>query len=276
MSTAVHPRRKSDRNGHSPGERPWVSAINAFWDRRGVKPVAWTLAVLVWLPFLFVILMVLGINPIFTMAVKKLGSKALKVPVSLQRASVSFSGKLRLGHLIIANPEQFTRYDAVSFDGLYAEVPLRSLLGNVIEIPVLTVVNPVFNLEMGEKNKPSNWAVLMKNLSQSLPKSNEPATPDSEKHFIIRDLKIVHPIVRYRSTLFPDGIDLDLKDVELKKIGNTSDSRSKTYMVFASIFQAILTGGIKDKNLPGDVRGSLKTELGDVSKAFGQAFEGIK
>ncbi len=276
MPTAVHHPKHQHRAARSHRRRTWVSSLNDFWDRRGVKPVAWTLAVLVWLPFLFVILTVLGINPIFTTAVTKLGSKALKVPVTLHRASVSFSGRLRLGPLQIANPPEFTRSEAVSFEGMYAEVPIRSLFSREIEIPVLTVVKPVFNLEMGGKKHPSNWAVLMKNLSESLPKKDQPEPADGEKRFIIRDLKIVNPVVRYRSPTFPDGIDLDLKDVELKKIGNTPDSRSKTYIVLASIFQAVLTGGIKDKHLPGEVRGPLSDELGAASKAFGEAFGGIK
>jgi len=264
------------RSGHRHPKHGFGDALNKFWDRPGVKPVAWTLAVLVWIPFLFVMLMVLGINPIFTMAVTHLGSKALKVPVTLHRASVSFSGRLSLGRFEIQNPPGFSTTEAASFEGLYAEIPLRALFGHEIEIPVLTVVRPVFNLEMGGKKQPSNWGVLMKNLSESLPKKGEPQKDDGEKRFKIQDLKIVNPIVRYRSPRLPDGIDLDLKDVELKQIGNAPGSSSKTYIVLASILQALLTGGIKDKGLPSDVRGRLSEELGEASKAFGSAFEGIK
>src|SRR6185295_16112194 len=151
-----------------------AATLNRFWDRRGVKSVAWTLAVLVWIPFLFVLLTVIGINPIFTMAVSRLGSKALQVPVKLHRARVSFSGKLVLGRFEIQNPPGYTEAPAASFEGLYAEVPIRSLFGREIDIPVLTVDQPVFNLEMGGEDKPSNWAQLMKNLSNSLPKKGEP------------------------------------------------------------------------------------------------------
>ena len=49
-----------------------------------------------------------------------------------------------------------------------------------------------------------------------------------------------------------------------------------TNFVLASILQAILTGGIQDKDLPGDVRGPLKAELTAASKAFGDLFDGIK
>ena len=257
--------------GHGIGE-----ALNRFWDRPGVKPVAWTLAVLVWVPFLFVMLMVLGINPIFTAAVSKVGSKALKVPVKLQRASISFSGRVSLGRLEIQNPSQFSEAEAASIEGLYAEIPLRALFGHEIEIPVLTVKRPIFNLEMGEKKQPSNWAVLMKNLSESLPKKGEEEKTDGEKRFKIKDLKILNPLVRYRSPAFPKGIDLDLKDIELKQVGNAPGSSSKTYLVLASLFQALLTGGVKDKHLPSEVRGTLSDELGDASKAFGAAFQGIK
>ena len=275
-ATKALPKRAHAHARRSHAKKTFAAALNQFWDRRGVKPVAWSLAVLVWLPFLFVLLVVLGINPIFTMGVKKLGSDALKVPVGLRRASVSFAGKLRLGNFEIHNPPGYEGKDAVTFDGMYAEVPMRSVLSQVIRIPVLTVVHPIFNIELGDKHKKSNWAVLMKNLADSLPKKDEPLPPDQEKRFVIGELKIVDPVIYFRSPSLPNGIKLDMKDVELKKIGNAPDSSSKTYIVLASILQAVLTGGIKDKSLPGDVTGGLKDELSAASKDFHEFFGGIK
>jgi uncharacterized protein involved in outer membrane biogenesis len=194
------------------------------------------------------------------------------VPVRLHRASVSFAGRLSLGRFTIGNPEGYEYPEAASFDGLYAEVPLRGLFRRDIDIPVLTVVHPVFNLEIGEKG--SNWAKLMKNLSESLPKKGGPPPPDGEKRFKIGSLKIINPVIHYRSPAFPDGILLDLKDVELKKVGNSPGSSSKTYIVLASILQAILTGGIKEgKDLPRNVTGSLKEELSEAGKAFGDVLK---
>jgi uncharacterized protein involved in outer membrane biogenesis len=245
--------------------------------RRILRIAGWTSAVLVWIPFLVVLLTVMGINPLFTMAVTKLGSDTLKVPVTLRRASVSFAGKLSLGRFEIHNPKGYSEMEAASFDGLFARVPFRSVFFvQDMEIPVLTVENPVFNLEM-QKGKPSNWAVIMKNLAQSLPKKDEPVPPDDEKRFKVGELKIINPIVYYRSPTFPNAIRIDLKDVELKQVGNAPGSRSKLYIVLASIFQAILTGGIQEgKDLPRDVKGALTEELSEMSKAFGDAFQGIK
>jgi hypothetical protein len=101
--------------------------------------------------------------------------------------------------------------------------------------------------------------------------------PDGDKKFKIGALKIVDPVIHFRSAAFPDGILLDLKDVELKKVGNTPDSSSKTYIVLASILQAILTGGIKEgTDLPRSVTGSLKEELSEAGKAFGDVLKEIK
>lgn len=267
------------RRNRAPGAtRPpsIASRLNRLWARRGVKVAAWALAALVWIPFLAVLTVVIGVNPIFNRAVEKLGGDALRVPVRLHRASVSFAGRLSLGHFTIDNPEGFAYAEAASFDDLYAEVPLRNVLRQDIDIPVLTVVRPVFNLELGGKGRPSNWGVLMKNLAASLPKKDRPEPPDGEKRFNIGSLKIVSPVIRYRSPAFPDGIQLDLKDVELQKVGNSPDSRSKTYVVLASIFQAILTGGIKDKDLPKNVRGPLADELSQAGKDFGEVLKGMK
>src|SRR6185436_15713381 len=104
----------------------------------------------------------------------------------------------------------------------------------------------------------------------------EPQPPDGDKRFKIGELKILNPTICYRSSMFPDGLILHLKDVELKRVGNAAGSRSKTYIVLASILQAILTGGIQEKELPDDVRGALRAELTAASKAFGDIFEGLK
>jgi len=256
--------------------RTFADSLNRISDRRGVRIAAWTLAVLVWIPFLFVLLMVVGINPIFTMGVTKLGSDALKVPVTLRRASVSFAGKLRLGHFEILNPPGYSEIEAASFEGMYAEVPFKTVFRQEIDIPVLTVVNPVFNLELGDGKKPSNWARIMKNLAESLPKKDEPQPPDGDKRFKIGELKIVNPTICYRSSMFPDGLILHLKDVELKQVGNASGSRSKIYIVLATILQVMITGGIEEKDLPGNVKGALREELSAAAEAFGDIFEGIK
>jgi hypothetical protein len=250
----------------------FADKLNRFYDRRPVKIAAWSVAVVVWLPFVFVLLMVLGINPIFTMGVTKLGSDALKVPVKLRRASVSFAGKLRLGRFEILNPPGYTETEAASFDGMYAEVPFRSVFGQEIQMPVLTVVNPIFNLEAGDGKKPSNWGRIMKNLAESLPPKDETPPTDDEKRFQIGELKIVNPTILYRSSLAPEGIVLHLKDVELQRVGNAPGSRSKLYIVLASIFQGVLTGGIRDKDLPGDVTGALKDEL----KAFTELLNSMR
>jgi hypothetical protein len=267
-SPAKHPR-PSPRGS-------WVNTLNNLYDRRAVKIAAWTVGVIVWIPFLFVLLMVLGINPIFTMGVTKLGSDALKVPVTLRRASVSFAGKLRLGRFEIRNPPGYTGTEAASFDGMYAEVPFRSVFGNEIDMPVLTVVNPIFNLELGDGKKPSNWGRIMKNLEESLPRKDETPPPDEEKRFKIGELKILNPTIVYRSSLIPEGAVLHLKDIELKRVGNAPGSRSKLYIILASIFQALLTGGLQEKELPDDVRGAMRAELAAAAKAFGEIFDGIK
>lgn len=273
-ATAARPKHSPPKARPSRKRKSLADTLNHAWERRGVRIAAWTIAGLVWAPFLVVILTVLGINPLFTMGVTKLGSDALKVPVTLRRASVSFAGRLSLGRFEIQNPRGYSETPAASFDGLYAEVPFRSVfLQKDIEIPVLTVVNPIFNLELGDKDKPSNWGVIIENLSESLPRKDEPDPPDDQKRFKIGALKIINPMVRYRSERFPDGIVVDLKDVELKKIGNAPGSRSKLYLVLATLVQSILTGGIKEgKDLPRDVSGALTEELSEMSKAFGDIF----
>src|SRR5437660_12614833 len=99
--TAARPRPSPPKTKHPTA----ADRLNRFWAHRGVRIGAWTIAALVWIPFILVVSVVVGINPIFNRAVERLGEKALRVPVKLNRASVSFAGRLSLGHFTIKNPE---------------------------------------------------------------------------------------------------------------------------------------------------------------------------
>jgi len=248
--------------------------LRDLWRVRGVKIALVTGGLLFLLPALFVLGIVLGINPIVKLGVQKLGSSALKVPVDLRRASISFAGRASLGGFRVANPEGFTRPEAVSFESLYAHVPIPAAFRQNIDIAELTIVHPEFSFELEGKHRPSNWAVLMKNLSQSLPKKDQPEPPGRETTFNIGTLRLVGPVVHFYAPSIPRGITLHLKDIVLEKVGTGPGAHSKTYLILSAAFQALLTGGLKEgKDLPSDVRGPLSKELSEATATFKAALK---
>lgn len=277
MPTAVHrpkPKQHAGEPRHAHAHPKDGGFFRSLWARKVTRIVAIAVSVLIAIPVLFVLGIVLGINPIVRMGVERLGTDALKVPVQLQRASISFGGQASLQHFSIANPDGFRRWEACSFDALYAAVPIRSAFREEIDIPELTIQHPEFAFELGGKHQPSNWGVLMKNLSQSLPKKGEAPKPDHEKTFRIEKLKIIGPVVHFRTASMDEPLTLHLKDIELQNIGTAPGTRSKTYVVLAAIFQALLTGGIKEgKDLPSDVSGPLAKELSEATKDFGEVLK---
>jgi hypothetical protein len=133
-ATAARPRRSARKP-----ERPDVAdRLNRIWSRPGVKIGAWIVFTLVWIPFLAALSMVIGINPIFNRQVEKLGEKALRVPVRLHRASVSFAGRLSLGRFTIANPPGFAEEDGRLLRRALRRGAPPQLFRQELDIPVLT------------------------------------------------------------------------------------------------------------------------------------------
>jgi hypothetical protein len=248
-----------------PGPEPSKS------PRPGLKLALAAGGILVLLPFLFVLGIVLGINPIVKFGVQNLGSSALKVPVHLGRASISFAGEARLDDFRIANPPGYALPDAGGFDALYARVPIPSAFRSQIDIPELTVQHPEFTFELGGKHHPSNWGVLMKSLAASLPVKAASPTPDDPKTFRVDRIRILEPVIHFRAASLPQGITLHLNNIELRNVGTAPGVRSKTYVLLASILQALLTGGLHEgKQLPSDVTGPFRKELSEAAKSFGE------
>ncbi len=259
----------------------WFSVAGRWtertWASIPVRIALIVLSVLLWIPVLFILGIVLGINPIVRSAVERLGTTALAVPVRLDRASISFAGAARLGRLSVPNPEGYEGDYALTFQAFMAHIPIPAVFRDVIDVPELTVMQPDFSFVLGGKHERSNWGRLIHNLAEAIPKKGGLEVPTREKQFIIHRLRIVQPIVRFRTKSMGEPIVLHLKDIELKDVGTGPGSKSKTYVVLSAILQALLTGGIKEgKNLPGSVKGPLQDELAEAGKTFSEVLKESK
>jgi hypothetical protein len=270
---APSPSRKRGRASWS----RWAEAVRKSLGRSWIRIAVLAGSLLLLLPILFFVGIVLGVNPIVGWGVETLGSEALKVPVQLDRARISFGGRAHLRGFSVGNPSGFQASRAFAFDSLYAEASMRSVFREVVDLPELVIEKPEFWIELGRKGEPSNWTVLMRNLAESLPKRYEGKRADQDKKFVIHRLRIVAPVVHFRSPLLPNGFTVPLKDIELKEIGTAPGTASKTYVVLATILQAILTGGLGEgKDLPGDIRGPLDAELSEAARTFGEVLKSGK
>jgi hypothetical protein len=190
---------------------------------------------------------------------------------------VSFAGRANVKALSVANPSGYQDTNAFTAELLYAQAPLRSIFDEKIDIPELVIVSPQFWYDLNRIGEKSNWGALMKNLGKSHPLKGERRPEDHEKKFVIHRLRIVGPVVHFGGPSIPKGITLHLKDIELRDVGTAPGSASKTYVVFATIFQAILTGTLREgKSLPANVRGPLALELAEAAKTFADILQSVK
>ena len=177
------------------------------------------LGILVLLPVLLLLVVVIFVDPIVRSGIEKGGSHALQVPVHLKAASIGlFSGKASLSEFAVANPPGYTEPRSVSFGRIDTQVRPSTLLHDVVEIGVVTVVKPELTLEFtGTK---SNWSTLMDNLSsgKSETKGEKPAAPG--KKFIIHRLRIEEAGARFRSDVIPGGgTTVTLPSIDLENVG---------------------------------------------------------
>lgn len=251
--------------------------IRALWNRRGWRIGFIAGGVLVLLPFLFLVSVVLGINPIVKTVVQNLGTTALEVPVHVDRARISFLGRASLDGVRISNPPDYEEFDALTIQGIYLRVPFNVAFRPEIDVPELRIVRPEFTFELGQGEQPSNWGRLIRNLSESLPKKNEPTPPipsRPERTFRIQTLRIVEPVVKFRIPQMDRVITVRLKDIELKNAGTAPGTPSKTYMILTALLQALLTGGLdQGKDLPSSVKGPLGKELSAAVETFGEVLQ---
>jgi len=113
---------------------------------------------------------VLTLDSTIKKSVEEGGSYALKVPVKLEKVSVSLmSGEASLKGLSVANPKGFKTPTAISLQEVSARIKLSSLTGEVIEVPEIILRGPKLTIETRALGlRGSNLKQLMKNLEETM------------------------------------------------------------------------------------------------------------
>ena len=230
---------------------------------RRLRRITIALAVLIAIPLLILVALLIGLNPLVRKTTEKLATDALNLPVALEHARVNIAGGVHLQRLSVGNPRPFKEVRSFRLDQLDAAITLPSLFGRTIVIHELQISGPELIVEFDGDQ--TNWGAIFDNLAAASKKTRTP----NERKFIIHRIRILHPVVVVRSKRVPKGVAIHLRDIELRDVGTGPGSASPTYLVLATIFQALLTGAVDQwSGAPGELGGTLGSDVSRGAKPF--------
>ena len=210
-------------------------------------------------PALALLIAGLMIDSIARAAVEEGATRALGVPVTLDSASVKFSGSLALEGLTIGNPEGFEEPSACAFQRFDGSIRVMSLMEDAVDLPELRVIKPEMTIEfVGTKN---NWSVLMDNLDLDPDKK-------SDTKFRIGVIRVEAATVRFRSDILTDGAkSVTLPTIELKNVGTAENAATLTE-VLKMLMSSMLKEALKSSAgiIPSKLTDSLNEGISDATK----------
>ena len=233
------------------------------WLLRGVL-----LIVVVVVIAIFVVMS--SIDSAAKIAIEKGGTRALDVSTTLDDIRVGMLvGAVNMKQLEIGNPAGFeTPHFFQLRDGNVSVTP-RSLLGDLIELPELTLIGIDMHLE--KRQGKANYTVILNNLKQFQSVSGKP-TPadDAESHkYVIR--KVVLRDITVQADLLPIGgkltrIPIKIEAIELENVGADSDREVMMSELMGLLTHAILNGIVQKTGdlIPSDILGDLAHGLAAV------------
>ncbi|HVE38671.1 MAG TPA: AsmA family protein [Planctomycetota bacterium] len=242
-------------------EKPACTSIDR--SRRRFRRATIILAILLALPILLLLAAVLWINPIIRKTTEKLTTDALGLPVAIEDVGVNLAGRVRLQRLAVGNPLPFKEVRSFRLGRADAAVSLPSLFNQTIEVQDLTLENPELIVEF-DKDK-TNWGAIFDNLVKA---SKAPKSSEGRK-FVIHRVRLVHPVVVVHAKEVPNGVRIRLRDIELRDVGTAGGSESPTYLVLATLFQALIAGAVNQwTGAPGNLGSTLEADVARGAKPF--------
>lgn len=234
------------------------------------------------------------IDAIFKAGVEKGGTWAMGVQTTLASADVQLTqGSVSMSGLTVANPPGYKSDKFLGLGSGSIQVALPTIDKPVIEVPSLKLADIRVNLE--KAGGKANYKVILDNLAKLKGSSTQPASPGSEKKFIIHEVEIKNVTVHV--DLLPLGVggavgaltqvDVPIEEIKLKNVGTASGGLPAADLAMV-IVKAVLTVAMEKGPgiIPADVLGDLQTllpQLGDldamgiqVQGKLGEAAEGLK
>ncbi len=206
-----------------------------------------------------VVAAVLGVNffadSAVRMTIDRAGTKALKVPVQVDKADLSiFTGTLDLGNVTVASPAQYEQQPMVDLDQGTIEVETKSLLTDEVLIRNLRLDGmDVFIEQKGLDNN-------LHEVIQALPRSED----GSGKRVIVDHLEITDVTVHVKLLAIPgrpESATFKLGTIQMDDLGR--DERLDVAMLVSKIALAVATGIAEQGGeiLPKEMISGLSTVL---------------
>ncbi|MFW5996477.1 MAG: AsmA family protein [Lentisphaeria bacterium] len=229
------------------------------WKKKILIAVAITAGIIL----LAAVLLVLNLNTITEIAVKRVGSKTLGVPVRLDEADVSLRGFIRLDGLQVGSPAGYDAPQMFKVAHIEAEFDIMSLLSDEIIVQNVTVDGPEMIVELSAGK--TNWAVLLEQLETRA----ETEKDASEKKMLIDRLLVKNGSFTLIGIPMVGPTTLPLPQVELLDIGKDEEGKSMhetMLIVIGNVYNAALK--VAGNVLPSE---QVKQLTVDISGAIGEA-----
>ena len=210
--------------------------------------------------------------------VEAAGRAILGVPVEASGVRLRLAGGLRTAWVSVGNPEGFEDPTAFRCDGLAVVTPLTALLRNPVQVREVVVRRPEVTLELAPRKvdgRRTNWSVLLERLKAAGEEAKKKASGAApSKEFVIERIRLLEPRLRFRAPMIaPDGVVLTFNDIELDRVGSAPGTRSTPSLALAAVMQALFGGQVREDDLPGPLRSSVRGELKEAASAFGELLD---
>ena len=195
--------------------------------------------------------------------IEKGASTALKVPVTLDKISLSvLAGKVQLKNLIIKNPPDYQHEDLLELGEAFVDVRVKSLLSDTVNIETLKLDSVALVIE--QKGLTNNLQQILDSLPAPEPKEPKPEEEAPGKNLLITQMDITNVNVKVKLLPIPgkaDTVSLKLAPITMTDLGK--DGKLDVAALTAKILAA-LAAGIAQQGadiLPTELIGPIQTTL---------------
>ena len=211
--------------------------------------------------------------------VEKAGSKAMKVPVSIDNISFSlFGGTVSINDLAVGNPDGYKIKNLLELGDLHVKADIKSFLSDTARIEYIKLDNMTVSIE--QKGLTNNLQEVLK----ALPKSEKTEPESTEKNLQIDTLEITGVKVKARLILLPgkgeNAVELTLAPIKMTDLG--SNDKLSMAKLTGKILTAVAMGiaesgaGLLPEGLVGGITDTLGQQGAAVVETTKELFDKSK
>ncbi|MGE0108824.1 MAG: hypothetical protein AB7S81_03530 [Bdellovibrionales bacterium] len=194
-----------------------------------------------------------NLDSIVKAAVEKYGTEATKSQTRLAKVELSLTeGKAKLEGFTLANPDDFSSGDAISFGKIEVEIDPKSVMGDgAIQIRRIIVEDPKVlyevnkdgssNLQVIQQNVAAFGTSVNKEMAETAAKT-EDKKADKERTFVIEEMSLNGGNIQLKHALLKDGdsLTIPMPPIRISGLGN-GDRGITPAMAAQRILEQIVT-----------------------------------